>query len=60
MAEVDRVKLQLQAGRAPAPPPPVPKVKPADAFTCPHCNARFEQHLKFCGECGKPMKAVRA
>jgi predicted amidophosphoribosyltransferase len=38
----------------------VPKVKPADAFTCPHCNARFEQHLKFCGECGKPMKAVRA
>jgi hypothetical protein len=60
MAEVDRVKLQLQAGRAPAPPPPVPKAKPADAFTCPHCNARFEQHLKFCGECGKPMKAVRA
>jgi hypothetical protein len=60
MAEVDRVKLQLQAGRAPAPPPPVPKVKPADAFTCPHCNARFEQHLKFCGECGKPMKAVKA
>ena len=60
MAEVDRVKLQLQAGRAPAPPPPVPKVKLADAFTCPHCNARFEQHLKFCGECGKPMKAVRA
>ena len=53
MAEVDRVKLQLQA----------PKLKPAaaqDPLTCPHCNARFEQHLKFCGECGKPMKAVRA
>ena len=62
MAEVDRVKLQLQAGRGQAPPPPAPKVKPAapDAHTCPHCSARFEQELKFCGECGKPMKAVRA
>jgi hypothetical protein len=63
MAEVDRVKLQLQGGRAPAPPPPAPKAKIAtvqDPFTCPHCNARFEVELKFCGECGKPMKAVRA
>jgi hypothetical protein len=63
MAEVDRVKLQLQAGRGPAPPPPAPKVKAAparDGLTCPHCSARFEQELKFCGECGKPMKAVRA
>ena len=62
MAEVDRVKLQLQGGRAPSPPAAAPKPKPAaaDAFTCPHCNARFPQELKFCGECGKPMKAVRA
>ena len=61
MAEVDRVKLQLQAGRGQAPPPPAPKVKAApDALTCPHCHARFDQALKFCGECGKPMKAVRA
>ena len=58
MAEVDRVKLQLQAGRGQAPPPPAPKVKAA--FTCPHCSAQFPQELKFCGECGKPMKAVRA
>jgi len=63
MAEVDRVKLQLQAGRGQAPPPPAPKVKAAparDGLTCPHCSARFEQELKFCGECGKPMKVVRA
>jgi rRNA maturation endonuclease Nob1 len=22
---------------------------------CPHCNAKFPQPLKFCGECGKAM-----
>ena len=31
----------------------------ADGRTCPHCSARFDKELKFCGECGKPMKAVR-
>jgi hypothetical protein len=65
MAEVDRVKLQLQGGRvqtvaAVAAPAPKVKTKEVDSLTCPHCNARFEQELKFCGECGKPMKAVRA
>ena len=58
MAEVDRVKLQLQGGRAQA---PKPKPEPApDPLICPHCNAHFDLELKFCGECGKPMKAVRA
>jgi hypothetical protein len=56
MAEVDRVKLQLQGGRPQAPPAP----KKQDPLTCPHCSAHFEHELKFCGECGKPMKAVRA
>ena len=63
MAEVDRVKLQLQGGRPQAPPAPAPKPKLApqlDPLTCPHCSAHFELELKFCGECGKPMKAVRA
>ena len=27
---------------------------------CPHCKAKFERDLKFCGECGKPMAAVEA
>jgi rRNA maturation endonuclease Nob1 len=58
MAEVDRVKAQLGLKVQKAPVAKVVKV--ADALTCPHCNARFEQELKFCGECGKPMKAVRA
>ncbi len=60
MAEVDRVKLQLQGGRAPS-APAAPKARAVqDPLTCPHCNARFEVELKFCGECGKPMKVVRA
>ena len=61
MAEVDRVKLQLQGGRGQAPPAPKPKpAPPPDPLTCPHCSAHFALELKFCGECGKPMKAVRA
>jgi|SRR5580698_736568 hypothetical protein len=55
MAEVDRIKLQLSPnGTAPA-PAPAPKIDP---LTCPHCGAKFPQPLKFCGECGKPMKVA--
>src|SRR3954452_19480194 len=54
LAEVDRVKLALGVQ---AQPVPVAKPKSA-ALTCPHCNARFDKPLKFCGECGKPMEAV--
>jgi hypothetical protein len=50
LAEVDRIK----SGHAPA-PPPAPAPKP-DGLTCPHCSAKFEKPLKFCGECGKPMQ----
>ncbi len=25
---------------------------------CPHCGAKFERELKFCGECGKAMSNV--
>ena len=37
----------LKAGVA-----PVAKVA---VLVCPHCNARFEKSMKFCGECGKEM-----
>jgi hypothetical protein len=50
LAEVDRIR----SGHAPA-PPPAPAPKP-DGLTCPHCSAKFEKPLKFCGECGKPMQ----
>jgi len=54
MAEVDRVKQQLSPNGS-VPPPPVAQPKPVDPLTCPHCQAKFAQALKFCGECGKPM-----
>ncbi len=61
LAEVDRVREQLggklskAAVSAPAPAPAAPK--PA-TYTCPTCNAEFEKDLKFCGECGQPMRKV--
>jgi hypothetical protein len=56
MAEVDRLKLQLNPnGAVPVPRPAEPKPI-VDPLTCPHCGAKFTQPLKFCGECGKAMK----
>jgi hypothetical protein len=55
------VRIPPAAAPAPAPaaaPPPVDPVD--DGLVCPSCGARFETELKFCGECGKPMKAVKA
>jgi hypothetical protein len=59
LAEVDRIKLQLSPNGAVAPPAPAPATKPPDPLICPHCGAKFPQPLKFCGECGKPMKVVQ-
>jgi hypothetical protein len=49
LAEIDAVQPAV-----PAPKKTEPKAKP-DGKTCPHCNAKFDQPLKFCGECGKAM-----
>ncbi len=55
LAEVDRLKQQLgEAPAAVAAPAPKPAVR---TNQCPSCGATFEKELKFCGECGKPMKA---
>lgn len=52
LAEIDRV-LQVA--------PVATAVKPApDPLTCPHCGARFDKVMKFCGECGKPMTEAGA
>ena len=59
LAEVDRVREQLGAGPAKAVvagPAPAKSSK----FVCPTCNAEFDKDLKFCGECGKPMRKAEA
>ena len=61
LAEVDNLK---NGAAAPAPPPPATAPAPAKAVApmsgliCPSCGAKFAQELKFCGECGKPMKVA--
>jgi NADH pyrophosphatase NudC (nudix superfamily) len=61
MAEIDRVRGTLPAPseskKAAAVAAPAPA--PSKSNVCPSCGAKFAQSLKFCGECGKPMK-VRA
>jgi len=60
--DLERVSAELESRRAgepqqapAAPPAPGPSAKRAGRV-CPHCGAEFERELKFCGECGKPMK----
>ena len=71
MAEVDKLKVQLNGAAAPPKPlaarfdrsrdrkgaeSSIPQPPPPDGRTCSTCGAKFEKELKFCGECGKPMK----
>ena len=71
-ADYQKTKLTLQnelasvlAGidailkRAPAAPPQKSAVMPA-VLKCPHCGAKFDKPMKFCGECGKTMPEVMA
>ena len=53
LAEIEKVS----SGAAPTPAKAAaPQPAPVKAGTvCPHCNAKFPQPLKFCGECGKEM-----
>jgi hypothetical protein len=63
MAEIDRVKGEIAAGKIPVPAPELvkaPSTKGPAKYVCPSCKAEFVQPLKFCGECGKPMKAAQA
>jgi hypothetical protein len=66
LAEVDKVRNGLPSAQ-PAPATPAPKAKPAAKpapkpsaeFVCEACGAKFEKDLKFCGECGKPMRVAQ-
>ena len=63
LAEIDKVKQTLAAQPA---VPPTAAAKPAlgkkapQRYVCPSCKAEFSTPLKFCGECGKPMRAAQA
>lgn len=54
LSEVDKLKAQLSMNGA------VPPPAPASRFVCPSCGTRFPTELKFCGECGKPMKVAKS
>lgn len=57
LAEVDRLKGKVQP--PPAPKPAVEKAS-TNGLVCHTCGAKFEKPLKFCGECGQPMKVVHS
>ena len=59
LAEIDRLKQNLASQVAAAPAPPTPPAKKT-RYICPSCKAEFPTALKFCGECGKPMRAAQA
>lgn len=53
MAEIDRI---LKGGKTVAPAAAKKEApKPAEPLLCPHCGAKFDKPMKFCGECGKSM-----
>ncbi|GIU79249.1 MAG: hypothetical protein KatS3mg005_2487 [Bryobacteraceae bacterium] len=55
-AELERMQAQVSGKRAKAAAAKAePAPQPAPGTVCPHCGAKFDKPLKFCGECGKPM-----
>jgi hypothetical protein len=60
LSEVDKLKALLSMNGAVPAPAPASKVENAAGTVCPACGAKFEKELKFCGECGKPMKVAKS
>lgn len=59
LEEVDKLRAQLPAGQAAPVSKPAASAKARAAVACDSCGASFPQDLKFCGECGKPMKVAK-
>jgi hypothetical protein len=53
--ELAMVTAEIARRSTAAPPKPA-----SDPLRCPHCGARFDKPMKFCGECGKTMPEVQA
>ncbi len=51
LAEIDKLAPPAAAPAKPAATAP-PK---SAALACPHCDAKFDKPMKFCGECGKAI-----
>ena len=61
LAEVDALKTRLAPGMGmglvgQAVPPATHSL---NGYSCSSCGANFDKPLKFCGECGKPMKVAQ-
>jgi hypothetical protein len=54
LAEIDSVQPAVPAQRKAAAVAAQAKAK-SDGKVCPHCSAKFDHPMKFCGECGKAM-----
>ena len=53
LAEVDALKASfVEQALSPA-------KQLLDGYSCASCGAHFEKQLKFCGECGNPMKVAQ-
>jgi len=61
-AELAAVLSELDRAQQPSPAVTAntPKAKVDTAKICPHCGAKFEKALKYCGECGKAMAVQSA
>lgn len=63
LSEIDEIKAKSPSGAAPAAAAAAPATKKKAAAeaskenVCPHCKAKFDKAMKFCGECGKAMEA---
>jgi rRNA maturation endonuclease Nob1 len=60
LAEVDALKTRLALGTGLVGQAVPPATNSLNAYSCSSCGANFEKPLKFCGECGKPMKVAQA
>jgi rRNA maturation endonuclease Nob1 len=55
LGEIDAINSPAGQQRAPKAKAAAAPRQAETAKVCPHCAARFDKPLKFCGECGKPM-----